>query len=91
MLASVQADIASDVHKDACCHVRQHFIQQQEPQGPVAALGRSRSRKEQRQQQKIREAPAPADATAVWGLTPEETAEGCPGALHSLTQDTAVC
>ena len=61
-LASVQADIDSVVHTDACCRIRQHFSQQQEQQGRQPHQGGSQ---EQWQQQQNSEAPAPAAATAV--------------------------
>ena len=65
VLASVQADIDSVVHTDACCHIRQHFSQQQEQQGRGPHQGGSQ-KQEQRQRQQNSKGPAPAAATAVW-------------------------
>ena len=63
VLASVQAEIDSVVHTDACCHISQHLSQQQEQQGRRPHQGGSQ---EQRQQQQNSEGPAPAAATAMW-------------------------
>eukprot|EP00891_Asterochloris_glomerata_P004995 jgi/Astpho2/4995/Aster-06726 len=62
VLASVQADIDSVVHTDACCHIRQHLSHEHEHQGRRLHQGGSR---EQLQQQQNSEGPASAAATAV--------------------------
>ena len=62
---SVQADINSVVHTDACRHIRQHFSQQQEQQGRRPHQGGSQEQ-EQQQQKQTSKGPAPAAATAVW-------------------------
>ena len=63
VLASVQADIDNVVHTDACCHIGQHFSQQQGHQGRLLQQGGTQEQ-EQLQQQNS-EGPAPAAATAV--------------------------
>ena len=45
VLASVQADIDKVVHTDACCHIGQHFSQQQGHQGRLLQQGDHFSRR----------------------------------------------
>ena len=61
VLASVQANIDSVVHTDACCHIRQYSSQQQKRQGKQPHQGGSQ-KQEQRQQQQNFEGPAAATA-----------------------------
>ena len=50
VLASVQADIDNVVHTDACCHIGQHFSQQQGHQGRLLQQGGTQEQEQLQQQ-----------------------------------------